>query len=143
MSVEQVVNNAVELCLDGTRTWDPSAVDLPGLLRGIIRSSVSSERKKYVRARTFTNSETVERHAGLADSTEDEIVEEEGRERILSLFASCIEGDGDLQALHDTILDGHLKRDDIAAALGWNVDRVTAARIKLQRRVLKMQRRTS
>lgn len=137
MSVEQVVNHAVELCLDGTRTWDSSAVDLPGLLRGIIRSSVSSERKKYVRAKTITSSEMVERHSGLADSSEDEIVEEEGREKILALFATCIDGDADLQALHDAILDGHVKRDDIAAALGWNVDRVTAARIKLQRRLLK------
>jgi hypothetical protein len=137
MSVEQVVNHAVELCLDGTRAWDSSAVDLPGLLRGIIRSLVSSERKKYVRARTVTNSETVERHAGVADSSEDEIVEEEGREAILALVESCAAGDADLLALHGAILDGHLKRDDIAAALGWNVDRVTAARIKLQRRLLK------
>lgn len=30
------------------------------------------------------------------------------------------------------VIDGHTKREDIAAALGWEVGRVTAARVKLQ-----------
>ena len=48
LSVEDLVNRAVETCLDGTRHWDPSAVDLPGFLRGVIRSLTSSEKKKTV-----------------------------------------------------------------------------------------------
>jgi hypothetical protein len=137
MSVEQVVNTAVEHCLDGTRRWDPSAVDLGGLLRGIIRSITSSERKKYVRAKTLTSSDAVDGCMIVADSREDTLLEEEGRRELLASVENALEGDADLQALYLAILDGHTKRDDIAAALDWDVDRVTAARIKLQRRLVR------
>ena len=136
MSVEQLVNSAVEACLDGTRSWDPTAVDLPGFLRGVIRSLTSSEKKKSVRAKTDTFHD-FERIAPLADSPEDDALAEERRIAILSSIEACTTDDEDLRALYLAILDGAVKREEIAAVLGWPADRVTSARIKLQRRLLR------
>lgn len=136
LSVEQVVNSAVEACLDGTRTWDPAAVDLPGFLRGVIRSLTSSAKKSAVRSKTHAQAD-FDGILPLAVSPEDDAVEEEGRIAILASLESAVADDADLRALTAAILDGATKREDIAAALGWSADRVTAARIKLQRRLIK------
>ena len=136
MGVEQLVNSAVEACLDGSRTWDPAAVDLPGFLRGVIRSLTSSEKKKSVRARTDAR-EDFEPVAGAAPSAEERAVEEEERALLLRTIEAAAEDDPDLRALCGAILDGAVKRVELAAALGWSVDRVTAARIKLQRRLVR------
>ena len=46
-------------------------------------------------------------------------------------------GDSRLEELYLAIsVEGHTKREDIAEALGWSVDDVTAARVKLQRRLV-------
>jgi DNA-directed RNA polymerase specialized sigma24 family protein len=116
LSVEQLVHTAVEHALDGSRVWNPQSVDLIGFLRGIIRSLTSSERKKYVRAKTVTSSEAVERHAGVTDSAEDDALEEEHRLELMRLLESCTDDDSDLQELYLVILDGHTKRDDIASS---------------------------
>lgn len=137
LSVEQLVNMAVEACLDGSRTWNPSTVDFPGFLRGIIRSLTSSEKKSAVRSKTHAQSD-FERIVPLAASPEEEAIEEEGRKEILGRIEEAIGDDADLRALHTAILDGATKREELAASLGWSVDRVTAARIKLQRRLVRI-----
>jgi hypothetical protein len=135
MSVDQAVNTAIERALT-TREWDPEKVDLLGFLRGIIRSLTSTERKAEVRAK--------QRIAGRAeelvipvDSHEDEIIDEEGQHELCEAVESCTTGDADLEAFYLAIIDGNVKREAIAEALGWDVDRVTAARIKLQRRLVR------
>ena len=135
LSVEQLVNTAVEHCLDGTRAWDPAAVDLAGFLRGVIRSLTSSERKKHVRAPRVVSSEALEHDPSPAGNPEREAIEEEGRAALLSTFAEAARGDPDLEALYLAVIDGATKREDIAASLGWDPARVSAARIKLQRRL--------
>ena len=137
LSVEQLVQTAVEHCLDGTRTWDSSAVDLGGFLRGVIRSLTSSERKKHVRAPRVVSDGGLEQEPSPAGNPESEAIEEEARSALLSSFAEAARGDPDLEALYATVLDGATKREDIAAALGWDPARVSAARIKLQRRLEK------
>lgn len=135
MSVEQLVNTAVEHCLEGRRTWDPDAVDLGGLLRGVIRSLTSAAKDSDVRRRTFAKPDVDEGHA-IGASPEEEAIEEERRVALLASFDACVGDDPDLRALYEAALDGTTKRDEIAEALGWSADRVTAARIKLQRRLV-------
>jgi hypothetical protein len=137
LSVEQLVNMAVEACLDGSRAWNPATVDFPGFLRGVIRSLTSSEKKSAVRSKTHAQSD-FERIVPLAPSPEDEAIEEEGRKNILGTIERAIGGDADLRAIYEAILDGAVKREEIAASLGWSVDRVSAARIKLQRRLVRL-----
>ena len=136
MSVEQLVHTAVESCLDGSRHWDPTAVDLGGFLRGVIRSLTSSEKKKAVRAKTDAYAD-FDRHAGVTESIEDEVVDEENRRELLRSIEAATDDDPDLRALYQVILEGHIKREAIAEALGWSADRVTAARVKLQRRLVR------
>lgn len=136
LSVEQVVNSAVEACLDGTRVWNSDAVDLPGFLRGVIRSLTSSAKKSAVRSKTHAQAD-FDGLVPLAASPEDDAVEEEGRREILAALETAVADDADLKALYLAVLDGATKREDLAAALGWRADRVTAARIKLQRRLIK------
>jgi hypothetical protein len=102
----------------------------------VIRSLASSEKKKVVRAKTDALPD-FDRQAPLADSPEDDAVEEENRSAVLASIEACVSDDADLQALYLAVLDGATKREEIAAALGWSVDRVTAARIKLQRRLVR------
>lgn len=135
MSVEQLVNTAVEHCLDGTRTWDASNVDLAGFLRGVIRSLTSSERKKHVRAPRVMSDDSLAYEPSPRGDPERDAIEEERRAALLARFEGATADDPDLRALYLTILDGVTKRDDLAAALGWTPERVSAARIKLQRRL--------
>lgn len=137
LSVEQLVNMAVEACLDGSRNWNPENVDLPGFLRGVIRSLTSSEKKSAVRSKTHAQAD-FDRIAPLASSPEEEALEEEGRRKILGTIEAAVADDAELRALHGAILDGAIKREEIAASLGWSVERVTAARIKLQRRLVRL-----
>lgn len=136
LSVEQLVNMAVEACLDGSRSWNPDAVDFPGFLRGVIRSLTSSEKKSAVRSKTHARSD-FERIVPLASSPEDETIEEEGRRNILGTIERAIGDDAELRALYEAIIDGAIKREELAASLGWSVERVSAARIKLQRRLVR------
>ena len=135
LSVEQLVQTAVEHCLDGTRTWDKGTVDLAGFLRGVIRSLTSSERKKHVRAPREVSDTALEHDPSPAGTPESEALEEEGRVALLAALERAARGDPDLEALYLTVLDGVTKREDIAGALGWDPGRVSAARIKLQRRL--------
>jgi hypothetical protein len=136
MSVVELVNTAVESCLSGVRVWNREAVDLPGFLRGVIRSLTSSEKKKAVRSKTDVRPD-FDRLMPLEESPEDEVIEEENRAALLASIAECTKDDPDLVALYRVILEGSIKREEIAGALGWSVDRVTAARIKLQRRLVR------
>ena len=136
LSVEQVVNMAVEACLDGSRSWNPDAVDFPGFLRGVIRSLTSSEKKSAVRSKTHAQAD-FERLVPLATSPEEDAVEEEGRQAIVAMVEAAVGDDPDLRALYGAIVDGATKREELAAALGWSAERVTAARIKLQRRLVR------
>lgn len=141
MSVEHVVNQAIEHCLDGSRVWDPTNVDLPGFLRGVIRSLVSAERKRYVKRRTFAASDLLE-NANIAmevttASPEDEAVDEEARGALVADVEACARGDADLEALLAAILDGNTKREQLVEALGWTPERVSVARKKLQRRLVR------
>lgn len=135
LSVEQLVNSAVEACLDGSRVWNPDAVDLAGFLRGVIRSLTSAAKKSAVRSKTHAQAD-FEGLVPLGASPEDDAVEEEGRVEILASLEVAVAGDPDLKALCGAILDGATKREELADALGWRAERVTAARIKLQRRLV-------
>jgi hypothetical protein len=134
-SVKEVVNIAIERCLDGQRKTFTAADDLETFLRGVIRSVVSDTKKGAVRGKA-----TPTEDAGLNTSSDeplaDEILAENGRSDILAAAAACAEGDPALETLYLTVLEGYVKRDDLAEVLGWSAAEVTAARNKLQRRLL-------
>ena len=71
-----------------------------------------------------------------APSVLDAMEEEEGTRAICATVEACLKGDETLELLYLAILDGNVKREAIAEALGWSVDEVTAARNKLQRRLV-------
>jgi hypothetical protein len=140
LSVEQLIDTAVERCLDGTREWDPESVDLAGLLCGVIRSLTSTEFKKYKRAtssiRELSNDFERGSDTVLTSTAEEQLLAEEARIELLDEVAACARGDDELEHLYAAILEGHTTREELATALGWTRDRVTAARVKLQRRLV-------
>lgn len=138
MSVEQLVNTAIEHCLDGSRKWNPDAVDLPGFLRGVIRSLLSAAKRFDATHRVLAASDAdIERAAAPDGSPEEELLAEERQRELLDGFEDCIRGDPELLALYAVILEGTTKREEIAAALGWSADRVSVVKKKLQRRFLR------
>lgn len=135
-SVEDVVNTAIDRCLNGDRVWSTNASDdLEVFLKGVIKSIVWSMKKAAIRSAT-----TPAADAGV-DCTHDavpadEMIAESGRCDVLAAAARCVEGDEDLEAYYLAVLQDGPTRDEIAKTLGWAADKVTAARIKLQRRLV-------
>jgi hypothetical protein len=138
MSVQEVINIAIERCLDGSRSWDEGdPPELGAFLCGVIKSITSTERKKWVRTKTAPVEDAGHNDPDDAASATELLEEDEGRKILAAEVAACTEGDEELGLLYLAIQEGALKRDDIAAALGWTPARVSAARVKLQRCLLR------
>jgi len=136
MTVEQVINTAIERCLAGRRTWSDTCPDLEAFLNGVVDNLVWTEKKRTIRAKTDPTPNAGVDTAEDNPSAEDSIVAEQGRRAICAAFEACVDDDAKLQDLYLAILDGNVKREDIAKALGWSPEEVSAARIKLRRRLL-------
>lgn len=137
MTPYELVNHAVDRCIEGKRHWykDAGYPSLESFLRWVIRSLLSTEIKANGRDRAdFAHDGVVE---GKSDepSPEDAVADSE-RSAVMIAVAACAEGDDDLEAFYTTVLDGHLRREDVAEKLGWTAERASAARVKLQRRLL-------
>lgn len=132
MNPKDLVDLAIERCLAGKRHWKKQSgySDLEWFLRGVIKSLLSAAVKADKRDQADLDDEgNVDRVDVATDSARMECIE------VVEVIESCASDDEDLSAFYLTVLDGHTKREDIAAALGWDVARVTAARVKLQRRL--------
>jgi hypothetical protein len=139
VSVQGVINDAIDRCLAGSRTWnadDPP--ELGAFLCGVIKSITSIEKKKQKRGKADLLENLNATTPDPAPSAETNLAEadDEGRKAVRAAFEECVKGDDKLELLYLAILEGNLKREEIAAALGWTADEVTAARIKLQRRLV-------
>ena len=135
-SVQDVVNRAIEHCLGGERSWTPDAVaNLCGVLCGVISSLVYSQRKSSRKDKATASPDAGRDYADEAPAADEQLAEHD-RSSLLEAVAKCAEDDDELSALYLAILEGSVKRDDLAEALGWSADAVTAARNKLQRRLV-------
>lgn len=142
VSTMDLVNTALERCLDGRRRWDDEAPpELGAFLCGVIRSLSSDEKKMFRRDKVEFDSVAVDA-AGDTRINDDGEMDgmDEGMDEasiIADAVEACATGDAELESFYLAVLDGNTKREDIASALGWLPGEVTAARIKLQRRLLK------
>ena len=133
MNPKDLVDLALERCLAGKRHWKKQSgyPDLESFLRGVIKSLLSAAVKADDRDQADLNDEgNVDRMDVATDSGSDG-----ERTEVVEAIESCASDNEDLSAFYLIVLDGHTKREDIAAALSWDVARVTAARVKLQRRL--------
>lgn len=136
-SVQDVVNAAIDRCLDGTRTWnndDPP--ELEPFLCGVIKSIVWSERKSFLRSPAASISQGAGADVELL--AEERVADTEARDALRAEIEMCVEDDEDLSMLWLAIQDGAVKPREIAEVLGWDVKTVATARIKLQRRLIRM-----
>jgi hypothetical protein len=136
MTVRQVINTAIERCLEGRRTWSESCPNLETFLKGVIDNLVWTAKKRAIRNKADPAPDAGMETADDCPSAEETLAAEQGRTTICAAFQACVEDDSKLQDLYLAILDENVKRDDIAQALGWTADDVSAARIKLKRRLL-------
>ncbi len=136
MTVKEAVNTAIERCLDGSRRWDDSdPPELGSFLCGVIRSIVSTERKKATRDKVALDCEAVE-SAPQPEEAEEDGVAEDGRVTVCSAVEACATGDEVLESYYLAVLDGHITPAAIAGHLGWSPSEASAARNKLQRRLI-------
>ena len=136
MNPKELVDLAIERCLSGKRHWkkQSGSQDLESFLRGVIKSLVSSAVKADKRDQAKLDEEGDVDRVDAATDVDLESV----RTEVVAAIESCASDDEDLLAFYFAVVDGHhTKREDIAAALGWDVTRVSAARVKLQRRLEK------
>jgi hypothetical protein len=136
MAVQQVINTAVETCLEGRRHWSDSCPDLENFLKGVVNNVIWRAKRSALRDKAEPAPDAGVETADDCPSAEDALAAEQGRALICAAFEACVEGDPKLQDLYLAILDQQVKRDDIAAALGWSAEEVSAARVKLKRRLL-------
>ncbi len=138
MSIEELLNTSLERCLDGSRTWnDDDPPELEVFLRWVIKSVAYSERKKWLGKKTSALEDAGSFDPDPGPLPDAALEEEETREALAKDLEEIIAGDEDLGMLVLAVQDGHLRRSDIAEALGWTPDRVTAARLKLQRALIR------
>jgi DNA-directed RNA polymerase specialized sigma24 family protein len=132
--VQDVVNEAIDRCLTGDRKWNP-AVNLETFLRGVVKSVISTAKKSDGRRKEQPLGADID---DVPAPPPDDCKGEEGRSAILDAAAACAQDDPDLSDLYVIVAseDGPTKREDLAEARGRSTDRVTAARVKLQRRLL-------
>jgi hypothetical protein len=136
MAVHQVINTAVVRCLEGRRHWSDSCADLEVFLKGVVDNLVWTAKKAALRDKAAPAPDAGVEAADDCPSAEDMLAAEQGRAAICAAFEACVDDDAKLEDLYLAILDGHVKRDDIARTLGWSSEQVSAARVKLKRRLL-------
>ena len=139
VSVEEVINDAIDRCLTGSRTWnDEDPPELGAFLCGVVKSISSISRKKTKRNKTDALEDIGAEVADPTPTIESVLsdADDEGRCAVRAAVEACVKGDDKLESLYLAVIDGNLKREEIAAALGWTPDEVSAARNKLQRRLV-------
>lgn len=133
MSPEDLLSEMVAKLLSGERKWN-AAIDLYWFLHQGMRSIANGERKKLARREPKRDVMRVHLESGAYDQRQQEsrLLFAESTERIEERVALAAKGDPELVLYASKV---ERSRRLTAEALGWSVDRVTAARIKLQRRM--------
>lgn len=132
----ELVDRAIDRCIAGKRHWKKGSnyPNLESFLRWVIRSLLSSAVKSSSRDQADLDDNGVVDPASDEPSPQDEVVNAE-RSAVVAAVECCAQDDNDLSDYYLTVIAGHTKPRDIASELGWDVARVNAARVKLQRRL--------
>ena len=117
---------------------DSRCDDLEVFLKGVIKSLAHSAKKSAARQKVELSVDNRRPPAAVATAAVDPNVDEsddDGESEVLAAVAACADGDADLEAYYVAVADEDT-RDDVASRLGWNAARISAARTKLQRRLI-------
>lgn len=138
MSIEELLQTSLDRCLDGSRTWnEDDPPELEAFLRGVIKSVASTERKKWVGTKTSAVEDVGAFARDPRPLPDAAVEEEEARAMLAEELGGIVAGDEELGLFLLAVQEGHVRRADIADALGWTPDRVTTARLKLQRALIR------
>jgi hypothetical protein len=134
----EIVNEAIQRCLDGRRRWnEENPPELGAFLCGVIRGLPSDMKKMSRRDKVDLDGVAVDAARDTRISDDGEVDgPDDAWTPICEAVAACAEGDPALESFYLAVLDSNTKREEIAATLGWSPADVTAARVKLQRRLL-------
>jgi DNA-directed RNA polymerase specialized sigma24 family protein len=127
---EELVQDIIAIALSNRRVL-PDDMDLLTFLRGLLWSELWNRRRAAKRRARVIGGE-------IPDAVEDEkerADEALGRRALLARVEKLIEDDEELLAFYGAMAQEHTKRNEIAEALGWTSDRVSAVRKKLNRRL--------
>lgn len=136
----QLVDEAIVRSLAGDRRWnEDDPPELVAFLCGVIRSISSDEKKAVTKMGPMESFDSphIESELKHAVPTPEELVREGAwNDKRLGHLRAAIEGDEDLQLLYMAIVEeGCERRDEIAECLGWDPDKVSVLRKKLNRRL--------
>lgn len=139
----ELAQDAVDAYLSGARAFDESKCDLDCFLRGIVRSRISMIAKKFERGTDAqaTEDDVMERGALKGQGfrapygTERLAIQIEESVRFLDRLWDLCGTDFECVALVDAVMEGKTKREELAATLGWDPERVTTVRVRLQRKL--------
>jgi hypothetical protein len=138
-SGNDIVNQAIERCLSGDRQWsfDSQCDDLEVFLKGVMKSLVHSAKKSAARQKLNLFVDNPRPPAVVVTSAVDPVVDDadDGDSEIMDAVATCADGDPDLEAYYVAVTEEET-RGDVASHLSWPSTRISAARTKLQRRLI-------
>jgi hypothetical protein len=126
----EVVDAAIDSCLSGARVW-PEGVPLEGFLRGVIRSVVSHWREQ-AEGLPVTALDEIAEGVAAPSSRRDAVL---AARRLLRAVERELADDADLSALLANMAGPATTRAERAVELGWTPARVTAAYVKMNRRL--------
>jgi hypothetical protein len=133
----ELVNEAIDACLTGARTWVPSAgateASLVTYLDVTMRSIAVNERTSSDVARVERVEKKVSRFGDGRSSPEQTIAARE----LLGVVDAALEGDDDATAVRAALADGHVYGEELAAALGWGEPRMWVVRRRMMRHLEK------
>ena len=129
VEAEDVLHDAIEACLDGTRTW-PEDMALETYLCGVMWSQVSHLRRDAARWDATCLDDVAEPAAPSSrrDRRHD-------ARRMIAAVEQTLMNDPETYALFTMIVDGEEKPTDYAAALGWTPERAKTVRVRMNRRL--------
>lgn len=132
-AAEELVQNAIASALSGRRVW-PDDLDLLTFLRGLLWSEVGHKARDLAKRPACVGLDQAADARVAASGPDDSL--DAGRTR--DAIERAIAGDEDMVALFGAMADGHRKRADLAEVLGWTVERVSATKVKINRRLASM-----
>ncbi len=141
IQAKDLIQTVIEKVFSGNRTWNPDRhPDLVGFLMDALDSEISNLVRSFENRRLRPEASLAEGALERIDDVTPEVQllnkEREGEsEDLLLSFLEFLTPDDELRKVVETIMDGIVKRADIAGHLGVTVAEVDARRKRLSRRV--------
>lgn len=128
---KELMSEALTRIMEGRRVWRQAGeVPLAAFVKGVMRSIANEWLEEH-----FSPADEDFVACLDADEVPPDVEDETTPDPRLGGIEAAVAGDADLESYYLAVLDGPLKREQLAASLGWSTEKVSVVRKKLRRRL--------